>query len=290
VDMDIDHEALNQFNTPGGKVGVRGNPANVLMPLPIHTPEQGDYSILPVYQQMIEMTGGIADFYNKGMGSSGGNRTATGIAQVIGETNYRFRLFIRNLEVDVIQPLLQMTASMIMQFMPDQIRQMIQQAPDAMPAVFPKSPEALIGNFDFDIVAANYATNKVVRQRNLMALANIYAQSPYTNIYEMQKELNKAFEIRNPQILKDPQQVAQEQQQQQQQQVAMMVLQSQLETEGKIKQAQAKESHQGEGGGRPAKMQFEGKIPGAPTSNNMAQQFFGGAANGLEGMGQIPGM
>lgn len=297
VNADIDHEALNSMNVPGGKVGVSGDPSKVIMPLPTHTPLQEDYMILDLYKGMIEMASGVSDFYSKGVGSPSGNRTATGIQQVIGETNFKFRLFIRNLEIDIVQPLLELCASMVQQFLPDQIRQMIVEAPQAIPPVFPKSPEALYGNFSFDIVAANYASNKVVKQRNLMALANVLMQNPYVNPYESTKELFKAFELRNPKLLKSEQQVAQEQQAQLQQQIAMMTLESMLDTESKQKVVETKaavapkkpgEGSHGSKEGRPAKHQHEGKIPGAGMSSTVRDfaQHMGANSMGLSGMGE----
>src|SRR4029077_5025430 len=116
---------LNSFNVPGGKVGVSGNPNDVILPLPMKTPNAQHYQILELYKGMIEQTSGVSDFYSKGVGSPKGNRTATGINQVIGESNFRFKLFIRNLELDIWQPMLEMVSSMILQFLPDQISQMI---------------------------------------------------------------------------------------------------------------------------------------------------------------------
>jgi hypothetical protein len=108
VDADIDQTALRSFNVPGGLVGVSGDPKAAVAPLPFFTPQRGDYAILDVFKGMIEMTAGISDFYGKGVGQPIGNKTATGIASVINESNFRFKMFIRNLEVDILQPLLQM--------------------------------------------------------------------------------------------------------------------------------------------------------------------------------------
>jgi hypothetical protein len=95
-------------------------------------------------------------------------------------------------------------------------------------------PEELIGNFDFELVAANYATNKVVRQRNLLAFANWAAQTPYWNWPGAIEEFSKIFEIRNVyKMIKPEQQVQAEQQQQQQSQAHMMLLEKILETESK---------------------------------------------------------
>jgi hypothetical protein len=189
---------------------------------------------------------------------------------------------------------------MTQQFLPDQIRQMIVEAPYAVPPVFPKSPEALYGNFSFDIVAANYASNKTIRQRNLMALANILTQDPYVNQYEATKELFKAFELRNPKMLKSEQQVQMEQQQALQQQIAMMTLEAMLDTKSKEhvattkEQAKAeynpkpKEGTHGHKEGRPPKAQHEGKMPGHGMSSTVRDfaQSMGANAFGLSGMGE----
>jgi len=283
VNADIDHAALNRFNVPGGKVGVSGDPNKVIMPLPSFTPAAGDYEILGLYKGMIEMTSGISDFYQKGVGSSGGNDTATGINQVINESNFKFRMFIRNLEVDILQPLLQMCASMVQQYTTDEIEIQIT---DDMP-VIPKSPfvapEELIGTFSFDLVAANYATNKVVKQRNLLALANTVGASPFVDQYELVRELVKNFEVRNPKIMKDPQQVMLEQQAALQQQVQMMVLESMLQTEGKARLQQSKPQMSGGGKeGRPRKpMMPEGKMPGAGLTNEIRELAQSMGVNGL---------
>lgn len=234
INAEIDHESLQRFNTPGGFVGVVGDPSKVIFPLPQFTPAAGDYQILEVYRPMIEMAAGVSDFYNKGVGGrGGGNKTATGIQQIIGESNYRLKMFIRNLEVDILQPLLEMCASMIQQFVD---RPWDAQNPQAdipgQPATVTVDPKQLIGSYQFNIVAANYATSKIVRQRNLMALAQVMKDNPYINVGPATKELLTAFEIKHlNQILKTDQQVQQDQQQQMQMQLMMQQMQHQQEME-----------------------------------------------------------
>lgn len=250
---DIDHESLNSFNTPGGKVGVNGNPGEVLMPLPIHTPEPGDYDILPLYKNLIELTSGISDFYSKGTGAPTGNRTATGINSIISEGNFRFKLFIRNLEIDVLQPLLQMCASMVQQFVTDPVEVELTDAPPMIPKWQQVTPQQLVGNVHFDLMAANYTENLVLRQRNLLSFAQLVGQSPFIDEYAAIQEMAKVFRIRNVvRILKTPQQVAMEQQAAQEQQVKMMMLESALNTESKARLAQSKPTPGGKEG-RPAK-------------------------------------
>lgn len=286
INADIDHESLNSFNVPGGKVGVSGDPNNVLKELPFFTPHAQDYQVITLYKGMVEMAAGISDFYGKGVGSPTGNRTATGINQVISESNHRFRLFIRNLEVDILQPVLEMCASMVMQFVTDDIEVQITDAPPGFPK-YPLVPvEELIGTFNFELVAANYVENKVIRQRNLLAWANWASQSPYWNWHGGLEEMGKAFELRNlHKMLKSEEQVAQEQQAQQQQQIQMMILESMLGTESKARIAQAKPTTSKDKQGRPRTVQFEGKIPGAGLSSEIRElaQSMGANALGLGG-------
>jgi hypothetical protein len=300
TEVDIDHAALNSFNVPGGKVGVSGNPAEVIMPLPTHTPEAGDYEILGLFKQMIEMTSGISDFYAKGVGSPTGNRTASGINQIMNETNIRFKQFIRNLELDILQPLLSMCASMIQQFMTNEEEIRITNDRPGIPKYPLVQPEQLIGNYEFKLVAANYATNKVLRQRNLLAWANWASQSPYFDQYKGLIEMGKVFEIHGiMNMLKSPEQVQMEQQQAQEQQVQMMILEAMLKTgqsehiEGvKAQYKMQQQRTMGKGatpgkGGKPRKVQLEGKIPGTGVTGlirSFAQQHLGGQAHGLEGL------
>lgn len=301
VEADIDHTALNLFNTPGGKVGVVGDPNNVIAPLPFFTPQRGDYMIFDVYKNMIELSSGVNDFYSKGVGSSPGNRTATGINQVMNESNFRFKMFIRNMELDILQPMLEMCASMVQQYMTNEEEVRITDAPVGVAKWPVVKPEELIGNFDFDFVAANYATNKVVRQRNMLAFANWAGQTPYWNMGEGIREIGKVMEIRNlNKLVKSDQQVAQEQQAQLAQQVKLMVLEAALAHGSALDQGQAKAKwqHQSKMGqtpggkvGRPRGMGQEGQLPGAGTTTAArgVAQLFGANGLGLSGLGEVPG-
>lgn len=285
---DIDHDALNNMNVPGGKVAVVGDPNKVIMPLPQVAPSPGDYELTELYKGMIEMASGVSDFYSKGVGSSGANDTATGINQIINESNFRFKMFIRNLENDVLDPLLEMCTSLIQQYTTDQEEVLLTDNSAAVPKFYSIPPEALLGSFDFELVSANFATNKVVKQRQMMAFSQIAAQSPYLDQYKGLITLGKIMEIPDiKHMLKTPQQVQQEQQAAQQQQMQMMIFETMLQTESAARISQSKPrptgGGQGTGGGRPrGLMNPEGKPPGAGLTTeiqNFAQSM------GLRGMG-----
>lgn len=325
VNANIDHNALNQFNTPGGKVGVDGDPNKVIMPLPTMVPTAPEFQIMDIYKSQIELVTGISDFYGKGIGGPGGNRSATGIGQVMTESNYIFKLFIRNLELDILQPMLEMCASMVQQFCSDYVEYQVTDAPPAIPKVGRVALENIIGNYDFDFVGANYATNKVVRQRNMMAFYQIAMQSPYANQGEFLREIAKVMEIPNAaRLMKSDQQVQMEQQQAMASQQQAMVLEKALDTESKAIVAEVSKKHEDDPStvahglemqeilenmlaaageiqapgpkanrreGRPATRQPEGNIPGTgPTgpTRSLAQSQ-GANAMGLAGMREVGG-
>jgi len=234
VQMDIDHDQLDQGNTPGGKVGVVGDPSKAIFPLPNYTPNSQDYQIIDLYKGMIEQVSGISDFYAKGVGSSGGNRTSSGISQVINQSGYVFKLLIRNMENDVLQPMLEMCASLIMQYGTDQMEYEITNAPPGIPKYGTVELQRLVGTYAYDLVAANYATGKEVKQRNLMAFYQIAMQSPYAVQSEFLKEIARCMEIPYAnRLLKTDEQVQQQQQAAHAQQLQEAIMEKLLNFEEK---------------------------------------------------------
>lgn len=232
---DIDQTSLKQFNVPGGIVTTNGDPTKVIFPLPTMTPTPAEFTVLEVVKGMIELSSGISDFYGKGIGGPQGNRTSSGIGQVITESNFLFKMFIRNFERDILQPTLEMCASNIQQFCSDYVEYQVTQAPPNIPKVGRIPLESVIGNFHFDFVAANYATNKVMRQRNLMAFYQLASQTPYANQGEFLRELGKVMEIPNAtRLVKPDEQVMQEQQQGIAAQQQAMLIEKILDTESKL--------------------------------------------------------
>lgn len=300
--LDIDHEALNNANVPGGKVGVSGDPRAAVFPLPTFTPNSNDYSLMELYKGQIELSTGISDFYSKGVGGPGANSTASGISSIINESNFRFKLFIRNMELDVLQPLLEMSAMNVIQFMSDQEEVMITQADPTIPKYVTVTADQVVGAFDFDLIAANYATNETVRQRNLMALMGQMQQNPYVNQYEATKLMFKTFKI--PEyisLLKSEQQVQQEQQQSQMQQQQMSIMEHQAELE-KVKvhaeaQIEVAKARGQESPGKPDVSNIGADItyPLRGSKGNPAPPANGGGKEGrprrpMQPEGQIPGV
>lgn len=303
TDLDIDHDSLNNMNVPGGKVGIAGNPNEALMPLPTMTPQAGDYALLDMYKGVIQMTSGISDFYSKGVGAPTGNRTATGINSILEETNFRFKMFIRNLELDILQPLLEMCSAMIQQFMTDDEEILITDDQAGIPKWQVVKPEELIGTVNFRMLGAAYMQNEVLRQRNLMALANVAGPSNYLREREALMILGKAFKIPEiNQLIKTDQEVQQEQAAQKQEQMQMMWIQHRMDLEKAVVGAEAraaavdpeqaaKDIATADSGpvGRPRTAKPEGNSPGAGKTSAVRSlaQSMGANSFGLDQMGEM---
>jgi hypothetical protein len=204
------------------------------MPAKGYTPNAQDYQIIDLYKGMIEQVSGISDFYAKGVGSSGGNRTSSGISQVINQSGYVFKQIIRNMENDVLQPLMEMVASLIMQYGSDEMEYDITNAPPGIPKYGKVPLNRLVGTYSYDFVAANYATGKEVKQRNLMAFYQIAMQSPYAVQSEFLKEIARCMEIPYAnRLLKTDEQVQQQAQAQHQQQMEEAIIEKLLAFEEK---------------------------------------------------------
>jgi hypothetical protein len=235
VQVDIDHDQLDLGNVPGGKVGVAGDPSKAIWPFPHFTPNPQDYMILDLYQKFTEAGSGVDDFYSKGIGSPGPNNTASGIDSAMQSGGYSFKLFIRRFELEVLQPLCEMVASMIQQFGSDELEWSITNAPPGIPKWGHVKLTDLFGDYAFDFVAANYATGKVVKQRNLMAFYNLAMQSPYAVQGEFLREIARSMEIPfASRLLKTDQQVQSEMQAQIQQRQQEELIKELLKIEGKI--------------------------------------------------------
>ncbi|KKK67678.1 hypothetical protein LCGC14_2951670, partial [marine sediment metagenome] len=203
-DRDIDYTEIQENNLPGGVMVVNGVPQNEIYPLPVHTPTAGDYALLPLFQNMIETGAQVSDSFQRGVGSTQGNKTATGIQSVIQQSSTGRSEVTRYLSDVILQPTLAMAASMIQQYGPDEMEIRIT---DEMPSI-PKVQSQfmtiknsdLTGNFDFRIVGANYMENRFVTQRNAQGLFNLTAQiaPDYMKLGSSLQELYRIHRIPYP--------------------------------------------------------------------------------------------
>lgn len=286
VQVDIDHDQLDMGNVPGGKVGVVGDPSKAIWPFPKFTPNQQDYMILDIYQKFAETGSGIDDFYSKGIGGPSSNNTASGIDAGMQQQGYLFKLLLRRFELEVLQPLCEMTASMIQQFGTDELEWSITNAPPGIPKWGHVKLTDLFGDYAFDFVGANYAVGKVVKQRNLMAFYQIAMQSPYAVQGEFLREIARSMEIPfSARLLKTDQAVQQEQQAQTQARQQEELIRELLKIEGKILNTQA---------GKPEFMPENSTVlsdpaqPHAEAIQNQMEYYLGDAVESLMGVAPPP--
>jgi len=281
----IDLEGLMLANVPGGLIFGDGDVDKWMKEIPTHTPSPGDYSILALYQQMIETGSGQSDFYSRGVGTPRGNETATGITSVIAQASKRLVGVVQQIEEDIIEPLLQMTASNIQQFITDEVEVRIT---DEMP-VIPKTqsqfltiaPADLAGSFDFRLMGSLYMENRMVQQTHALQLAEILAGSPYVKHPQAEWELMRLFRIPYPnRLLKTEEEVQQEQLMMLQQQLGLAQLQQQM---GLIPDAREQGTN-GKGGKAPRSYAKPASNPATTEVRQQGQQT-GLNALGLEGLG-----
>jgi hypothetical protein len=286
VQVDIDHDQLDMGNVPGGKVGVVGDPSKAIWPFPKFTPNQQDYMILDIYQKFTEAGAGVDDFYSKGIGTPGPNQSGVGIDMAMQQGSFLFKLFIRRFELEVLQPICEMVASMIQQFGSDELEWSITNAPPGIPKWGHVRLADLFGNYAFDFVGANYATGKQIKQRNLMAFYNLAMQSPYCQQGEFLREIARCMEIPfATRLLKTDQQVAQEMQQQNLARQQEELIRELLKLEGKAMNTQL---------GKP-EFRPEGSVmiadPGQPHGEAVQQQveaYLGQAVESVLGVAPPP--
>lgn len=310
-DANFDRDQLMKANTPGGIIEMEGNPNDNIKPLEILKPQAGDYNMIALKKGMIESTGGLSDFYSKGVGSPSDNGTATGITSIITEGNYRFKHFIRNIGRDILRPMLSMCASMIQQYITDQEEMLITDEQSSIPKIVQLIPEQIVGSYDFIVNDENYAENKISRQRNMMAFANIVKDTPYVKQREGLVMLGKTMGITEASALlytdQEVQQMQQQQQAMQMQQLEeerqwelhVLTVKAELACECNDKKVAAgssssspskpRGSNDGRGGGRPATRNFEGSPQGAGRTSPARLQAQGTGDNslGLQGTGEL---
>ena len=182
-DADIDLNDLNNFNVPGGLVGVYGDATKAVNPLPSFVPAPGDYGILDLIKSMIALSSGMDDFYARGQGSARSNRTAAGIQQVIDQMGFRFKDLIKNLEQRVLKQIIDMNVVLWQQFIAD--NEPIEVRITGQEPMVKVDPVEIYKQFDFVPVAAQNLMNKSVKLQNIAQFTQMFGQSPFVDQYEL---------------------------------------------------------------------------------------------------------
>jgi hypothetical protein len=182
-DADIDLNDFNNFNVPGGLVGVYGDTNKAVTALPSFTPAPGDYGILDLIKSMIALSSGMDDFYARGQGSARSNRTAAGIQQVIDQMGFRFKDLIKNIEQRVLKQILDMNVVLWQQFIAD--NEPVEVRITGQEPMVKVTPVEIYKQFDFVPVAAQNLMNKSVKLQNIAQFSQMFGQSPFVDQYEL---------------------------------------------------------------------------------------------------------
>lgn len=286
---DIDFDSLQGNNVPGGIIVAQGDATTAVFPLPVHAPSAGDYSILGIERQMIETVAGKGDFYSRGVGSSGGNDTASGISSVIQEASKRDVNVVRQIETQIMEPAFQLSASNCQQFLTDDIEVRITDEQPAIGKVNSQfvriAPEDILGSFDYKFHGSTYMQNVMIQQRNMLTLANVIASNPgmaqYIKPREALIELARVHQISYPgRFIKTEEEVAQEQEAAQQQ-----AMQQQFQMAVAMKNAGISPEHLRANASMQAKAAEEGSSPNTTVPQPPSDSTAGAARSRGQALG-----
>jgi hypothetical protein len=243
----VDLGDLQDVNVPGALIASYGDATNFLHPIPVDVPTPGDYGLLPIYQSAIEVAASVSDAFQRGIGSTSGNKTATGIQSVIQESNRGMGLVARQISEDILEPTLQMTAANIQQFITDDIEIKITDEQPFIPKVQSEfltiTPSQIAGNYDFRIPGAAYMENRFVLQNNARMMMEMAAKiaPEYLKPGVAVEEMFTLHRIPYPhRFIKTEEEVVAERQQQFQQQVLLAAVSGQADVEKEKVKQQAK--------------------------------------------------
>lgn len=209
-----DHEdELNPFG-PGVKWKTENTATYRVLELP--KSEQMEFAKINFLLGMVQKLFGVMDYAVADTGGLAGNRTASGIASVIGEGNIKFDDMIRALQ-DINEDLYEFIVSLNADNLDDDfIYQLTEQKENPFKSI-QKSYWA--GNYDFESAGNSININRGIEQNNALLSYNTVTQSYGKNpaiseetMLDVTENFFRAIDIRNVR-LKTKEQMAQEKEQ-----------------------------------------------------------------------------
>jgi hypothetical protein len=137
--------------------------------------------------------------YQTGQDSPAYNRTATGVALISEQGNTRFSHKIRVAELTGFKHLAKHFASILQQFMPDELVLRIK-GPDGLQTFKQMTQDAIVGRFDFDVEAESSAQTESVRREQTLSLFQMLAGDPYMRPLQIRRDVLKTFGRKNPEM------------------------------------------------------------------------------------------
>ncbi len=240
-----DHEdELNPFG-PGVKWKTE-NPAGYRV-LELPKSEQMEFAKINFLLGMVQKLFGVMDYAVADTGGLAGNRTASGIASVIGEGNIKFDDMIRALQ-DINEDLYEFIVNLNADNLDDDfIYQLTEQKENPFKSI-QKSYWA--GNYDYEAMGNSININRGIEQNNALlsynTFANSYGKNPAISeetMSDITQNFLRAIDIRNVR-LKPIEEMAQEKAKAQEMQSQALTMQAQT-AQAEIAAKQAKAMPQG---------------------------------------------
>lgn len=223
-----DHE--DEMNPFGPGVKWKSDNPNAYRVLELPKSEQMEFAKIQFLLGMIQKLFGVMDYAVAETGGLASNRTATGIATVVGEGNIKFDDMIRALQ-DTNEDLYEFIVNLNADNLDDDfIYQLTEQQGNPFKSI---SKSYWAGNYDFESVGNSININRQIEQdRAILAYrttVDSYGKNPVINeltMLDVTKNLMSAIDIRNVR-LKSEEELAQEKQAMQQAQIQAQQAQAQ---------------------------------------------------------------
>lgn len=239
-----DHE--DEMNPFGPGVKWKSDNPNAYRVLELPKSEQMEFAKMNFLLGMVQKLFGVMDYAVSETGGLASNRTATGIATVVGEGNIKFDDMIRALQ-DTNEDLYEFIVNLNSENLDDDfIYQLTEQKENPFKSI---NKSYWAGNYDFESVGNSVNINRELEQNKaITAYRNIvdsYGKNPAISdltMLDASKNLLTSMDIRNVR-LKSEEEMAQEKQQMveaQQQQAQAMMQTEQMKAQIEMAKIQAK--------------------------------------------------
>ncbi len=240
-----DHE--DELNPFGPGVKWKSDNPNAYRVLELPKSEQMEFAKMEFLLGMVQKLFGVMDYAVADTGGLAGNRTASGIASVIGEGNIKFDDMIRALQ-DINEDLYDFIVNLNSDNLDDDfIYQLTEQKDNPFKSI---NKSYWGGNFDFESVGNSININRGIEQANAAnsytIMVNSYGKNPALSeetMIDVTKNYFRSIDIRNVR-LKTEEQMAQDKAQVQQIQAQVAQIEAQ-KAQAEIAAKQAKSQPQG---------------------------------------------
>ncbi len=243
----VPSEHEDELNPFGPGVKWKSDNANTYRVLELPKSEQMEFAKINFLLGMVQKLFGVMDYAVADTGGLAGNRTASGIASVIGEGNIKFDDMIRALQ-DINEDLYEFIVNLNADNLDDDfIYQLTEQKENPFKSI---NKSYWAGNYDFESAGNSININRGIEQQNALlsynTAVNSYGKNPAISektMIAVTENFFRAIDIRDV-PLKSEEEMAQEKAQAQEMQNQALQLQAQT-AQAEIAAKQAKAQPQG---------------------------------------------